>query len=212
MPRLAEAVDECVMLSSNMSPQTMMAKPELGTSPEVAPMTMSGRVEVRSAPPWPERIRKVLLFFALSVVSYLVISQFFLQSVMVVGRSMTPTLKDSQHYLLNRWVYRMRAPELGEVVVLKDLLDNTCAVKRIVAGPGDTVELKSGKVYRNGQPLQESYLPVGTPTFVNPDSNQQVFQCGKEQYFVLGDNRNNSIDSRAYGPVPRDHILGQLMN
>jgi signal peptidase I len=150
----------------------------------------------------------VLVFAA---ASYFLISQFLLQSVKVVGRSMVPTLYDSQHYLLNRWVYHIHAPRHSDVVVLRDPSDNGLSVKRVIALPGDTIQLKDGSVYLNGCRLNEAYLAPGTPTFTELRMRDQVILCGKDQYYLLGDNRQNSIDSRAYGPVPRGNILGPII-
>jgi signal peptidase I len=147
----------------------------------------------------------------LSVVSYLAVSHFLLQSVTVVGRSMVPTLYDSQCYLLNRWVYHLRAPEHSDIVVLRDPSDSGFSVKRVVATPGDSIYLKDGNVYLNGCKLTEPYLAPHTPTFTDSKFRDQLILCGKDQYFLLGDNRLNSVDSRAYGPVPRRNILGPLI-
>jgi signal peptidase I len=152
-----------------------------------------------------------LVLIVLGAASYFVISHFFLQSVKVVGRSMMPTLFDSQHYLLNRWIYYVREPKVNDVVVLRDPSDNGFSVKRIIAMPGESVYLKGGRVYVNGRKLEESYLPPGTLTFSDPKVREQLTRCGKDQYFLLGDNRGNSIDSRAYGPVPRENILGPIV-
>jgi signal peptidase I len=143
--------------------------------------------------------------------SYLVISHFFLQSVTVMGRSMVPTLYDSQHYLLNRWVYLLRSPHCGEVVVLRDLIDNSFAVKRIVAGPRDAVEIHDGNVLVNGHALNEPYLAPGTKTYPCASRKEQSFHCGPDEYFLLGDNRMNSADSRVYGPVTRGRIVGLII-
>jgi signal peptidase I len=147
----------------------------------------------------------------LAALSYLIISHFFLQTVSVVGSSMTPTLHDSERYLLNRWVYRLRGPQLAEVVVLRDPVDHGFSVKRVIAGPGSSIYLKQGAVYVNGTRLEESYLPSRTPTFTTGTATEQLFRCGKDQYFVLGDNRQNSVDSRTYGPVKRRDILGMVL-
>ena len=152
-----------------------------------------------------------LVVLALAAVSYFLISHFLLQSVKVVGRSMVPTLYDSQHYLLNRWVYHLHAPRHSDVVVLRDPSDNGFSVKRIIATPGDSIYLKDGSVYVNGAKLTEAYLAPGTPTFTDSKYRDQLILCGKDQYFLLGDNRLNSIDSRAYGPVPRGNILGPII-
>ena len=147
----------------------------------------------------------------MAVISYLVISHFFLQSVKVVGRSMVPTLYDSQHYLLNRWVYYVRPPQHSDIVVLRDPSDNGYSVKRVIAAPGDSIYLKNGEVYVNGCKLKETYLCPGTPTYTDSRYHDQLILCGKDQFFVLGDNRTNSIDSRNYGLVPRQNILGPIV-
>ena len=152
-----------------------------------------------------------LAMLVLAAASYFLISQFLLQSVRVVGRSMVPTLYDSQHYLLNRWVYHIHTPRHSDVVVLRDPSDNGFSVKRIIATPGDSIRLKDGSVYVNGCKLNEAYLAPGTPTFTDSKYRDQLILCGKEQYFLLGDNRLNSVDSRTYGPVPRANILGLII-
>jgi signal peptidase I len=97
------------------------------------------------------------------------------------------------------------------VVVLRDPSDNGLSVKRIIAAPGDSIFLKNGSVYVNGRKLSEAYLAPGTPTFTESKYRDQLILCGQDQYFLLGDNRQNSIDSRTYGPVPRGNILGPII-
>ena len=143
--------------------------------------------------------------------SYFVISHFLLQSVQVVGESMVPTLQDSQHYLLNRWLYLLRAPKRLDIVVIRDPLDNSYAVKRVIGLAGDSVFLTGGSVYINGVKLDEPYLSKGMPTFTYSRRAEQLVKCGHDQYFVLGDNRSNSVDSRTYGVVPREKILGAIV-
>lgn len=158
-----------------------------------------------------QQVVQVLSVGALAMVSYFVISHFVLQTVQVVGESMVPTLFDSQQYVLNRWIYYFRAPEPNDVVVLRDPIDKGFAVKRIVARAGDRVDLHDGKIFVNGKRLVEPYLMPGTPTFPNPKKNEDSFVLKADQYFVLGDNRNNSADSRTYGPIPRQNIMGLIL-
>jgi signal peptidase I len=93
--------------------------------------------------------------------------------------------------------------------VLKDPGHKDCAVKRIIALPCEAVHLKQGAIYVNGKRLFEPYLSAGTRT-LSADAQDQFFVIGKDEYFVMGDNRANSEDSRCYGPVHRDWIVGAL--
>ena len=152
-----------------------------------------------------------LIVAVLATACYFVISRFLVQSVKIVGRSMVPTLCDSEHYLLNRWIYSVHAPRRSDIVVLRDPSDNGFSVKRVIAAPGDSIYLKAGNVYLNGCKLNESYLAPGMPTFTDSKYRGELILCGKDLYYLLGDNRQNSIDSRTYGPVPRVNILGPLI-
>ena len=155
-------------------------------------------------------ISQCFLIAGLAYGAFILVTHFVIQSVEVVGNSMSPTLEDSRRYVLNRWVYLVREPQPADIVVLLDPSDNSYAVKRIVAREGDSVHLKAGKIYVNGRPLNEPYLAPGTMTFAAPKMKEELVFCGKNQYFVLGDNRNNSSDSRIYGCIPRQNILGVI--
>jgi signal peptidase I len=190
------------MALSTTAPEAISASPE---SPALA---RKPKAEPRSI--FQQSVH-LLAVAILATACYFLISRFVLQSVQVVGRSMVPTLYDSQHYLLNRWIYHLHAPRHGDVVVLRDPSDNLFSVKRIIATPGDALYLKNGSVFLNGCKLSETYLTPGTPTYTESKYRGQLILCGEGQYFLLGDNRNNSIDSRTYGPVPRGNILGPII-
>ncbi len=156
------------------------------------------------------QLQQVVAVGLMAVACYFLISRFLLQSVTVVGSSMSPTLLESDRYLLNRWIFHVRQPQRSDVVVIRDPADNGYSVKRVIGTAGDTVSLQGGDVYLNGRKLVEPYLRPGTPTF-SESYKKQVFHLEADHYFLLGDNRKNSVDSRAYGPVPRKNILGLVV-
>lgn len=160
---------------------------------------------------WVIKQAVVLLVVALLTYGFFEFShRHILQAVQVEGCSMMPTLPNKQIYLLNRVAYLARDPQPTDIVVLQDPETNGYAVKRIVAKPGDSVFVKGGKIFVNGQLLPEPYLEPGTKTFPDSRYRAQFFICGVDQYFVLGDNRNNSADSRIYGAVRKQNILGTV--
>jgi signal peptidase I len=180
-------------------------------APAAYPALTSGG-EARGQIPLRRQLTQCGVVTVLALAGYLIISHFILQSVRVVGVSMTPTLKNSGFYLLNRCVYLVRKPQPNDIVVIRDPLDQSFSVKRIIAGNGDAVYLKAGRVYVNGRALTEPYLSPNMPTYTYERQPEMVVRCRKDEYFLLGDNRLNSTDSRAYGPVPRQNILGAIIH
>jgi len=189
-------------------------KPDPTERPDSVPM-LSGDVAPGGhkvgQSPLVKQFCQCILVAGLAYASYFLISHFVVQSVEIVGQSMSPTLQPQGRYLLNRWIYCWRNPQQSEIVVLRDPVTSDHAVKRIIAGAGDTVYIKNGRVYVNGQLLHEAYLLPGTTTFTYAQMNELFVRCGRDEYFVLGDNRRDSADSRIYGPVPRQNILGALI-
>ncbi len=136
---------------------------------------------------------------------------FVLQPYVIEGPSMNPNYYDREYILVNQMSYRLHLPARGETVVFKYPLDpKEEYIKRIIGLPGETVEIKNGKVYVNEKSLLESYLADGEVTLVNSNIEEKFKTTLKSnEYFVMGDNRNHSSDSRTWGILPKNNIIGK---
>jgi signal peptidase I len=188
--------------------------PNAEPTPAVAPSLIRA-VRKSGKPPVAasvlQQLFQCLIVGILAIGSYFFISHYILQTVQVVGVSMFPTLHDADRYFLNRLTYDFRAPQRGEIVVVRDPTDGEYCVKRIVGLPGESLVFKNGRMFVNGKELPEPYLPYGVKTFTPEVVQEELVTCGKDRYFVLGDNRNYSFDSRYYGAISRANILGVVM-
>ena len=163
----------------------------------------------------------------LSFTLALIINLFVMQPIKVVGKSMTPTLRENDFLILSRVGKTLNLDlDYGDIVVIdhrtdrkRSLLDDISDIglfhrlenrnlwiKRLIGKPGDTIEIRSGSVYRNGEPLNEPYL---LEEYMN--SPNETFVVPKDHIFVLGDNRNNSMDSRRIGFIPYGNIKGTMV-
>jgi len=181
-----------------------------GKSSVARPSQLRLKVLEPASPWWRRHFFVLFCVFLLSVPAYFLASRFIVTAVVVQGRSMTPTLKDGERYYLNRWRYLLFSPRRGDVVVIKDPGHSDFAVKRIIARPYDWLNLRDGRIYINGKRLEEPYLAKGVRTDT-PDLKERWVQLSRDQYYVLGDNRGNSEDSRYYGIVPGKNIIGMII-
>jgi signal peptidase I len=145
-----------------------------------------------------------------SVLSYLLIVRYGVSVGEVEGTSMTPTLQDGERYLINRMVYRFHDPRPGDIVEIAMPKEDDCSVKRIIALPGDVIQIKEGRVHVNGKPCAEPYLPAHVMTRGN-SLGTNAYKVLENTFFVMGDNRAVSADSRVFGAVPRDRLVGRLV-
>lgn len=144
---------------------------------------------------------------ASSVVYATLIVTFGFQVARVEGQSMAPTLTDQDRLIVNKFAYRIGEPRRNDIVMLLDPANpDQSFVKRIIAEEGDEVRILDGRVHVNGVPLPDDYVPAeyrGTDDY-GPYHVQEGY------YFVLGDHRNSSSDSRHWGPVPKKYVLGKV--
>jgi signal peptidase I len=153
-------------------------------------------------------LRELLEVVVLAVILYFGIS-FAVQAVHVEGLSMFATLDDNDYLIANKIDYRLHAPQRGDIIILRPPSNNsTDFIKRIIALPGERILITDGFVYINGRKLDEPYLPEAWTQLANwggPDGTI----VPPNDYFVMGDNRNRSQDSRVFGFIGRDRIDGR---
>ena len=148
-------------------------------------------------------LREILITAILALLIFFTV-QTTLQTFVVVGPSMLPSFKDEQRLLVNKVVYYFHEPERGDVVIFQSPNNRQeDYIKRIIALPDDTVEVKNGAVYVNGSKLDEPYIK-NPPSYTLAEQKIQ-----EDSYFVLGDNRDNSNDSHRGWVVPRQNLVGK---
>jgi len=153
-------------------------------------------------------LRELVEVVVLAVILYFGIS-FAVQAVHVEGLSMFATLDDNDYLIANKIDYRLHAPQRGDIIILRPPTDNSKDfIKRIIALPGERLLISAGTVYINGHKLDEPYLPEEW-TALNSWGGPDGMVVPPNQYFVMGDNRNRSQDSRTFGFITRDRIDGR---
>jgi signal peptidase I len=160
---------------------------------------------------WLNRLGEELVAWLKTLASAAVyatlIVTFGFQVARVEGMSMAPTLQDQDRLIVNKLAYRIGDPKVGDIVMLYyPLKPEKSFVKRIIAEEGDQVRIVDGRVFRNDVPLDDSFVPQDYRS--HDDWGPQVIPEG--YYFVMGDHRNNSSDSRHWGFVPKKYIIGKV--
>lgn len=162
----------------------------------------------------PSRVKTLfgnIFYIALAVGLAMLIQTFIVRPFIVSGSSMDPTIKDKEYLIIDEVSYRFREPVRGEVVVFKSPPEpDKYYIKRVIGLPGETVSINQGKVtitnteHPEGFILDEPYI-----THTERDSDREVIPLGS--YFVMGDNRAGSYDSRQWGPLPKEKIRGRAV-
>jgi signal peptidase I len=170
--------------------------------------------ELPRTAPAPSRFRSFLLnlfYIGLAIGLALLIQAFIIRPFIVSGNSMDPIIKDREYLIIDEVSYRLREPERGEVVVFRSPPEPTkFYIKRIIGLPGETVHIRDGVItiinsaHPNGFTLDEPYL---THHFKDDVS----VTVPPDTFFVMGDNRSESYDSRGWGPLPEENIRGRAL-
>ena len=167
------------------------------------------------------RLRTLLsyvLVAAVAVAAALLVQAYLVKPYRIPSESMASTLKPADRVLVNRLEYRLRDPRRGDIVVVDSHAVGVVLIKRVIGLPGDTLSLKDGHVYVNGRRLLEPYVrrvhgaAEATEPFTwegHPWALERPYTVPVGHYFLMGDNRTVSDDSRDWGPAPRSEIIGQ---
>lgn len=146
------------------------------------------------------------LIISLAISAFIIV--FLYQPVKVEGTSMMPSLEDQERIFVNKFVYRLEPIERGDIVVFRYPRDPSKSyIKRVIGVAGDRVRIDGGQVYVNGQPIEEDYVP---PAYADERSFPEVI-VPAQSYFMLGDHRSMSNDSRDFGPVKDGYIYGKAV-
>jgi signal peptidase I len=181
-----------------------MPDTEIPPAPPSVPATMRGGFPGRVAPIVSFWLRDLII--ALAIASFIII--FLYQPVKVEGTSMMPSLDDQERIFVNKFVYRLEPIERGDVVVFRYPRDTSKSfIKRVIGVAGDHVRIDDGHVYVNDRQLHEDYV---SEMFADEQSFSEIVVPPKS-YFVLGDHRSMSKDSRDFGPVSSRYIYGKAV-
>jgi signal peptidase I len=162
-----------------------------------------------SAPSAPSALRRVLSTIRLLIICLAVFlaARTVVPTVAIEGESMSPTLHTGGRVVLNG-IYRFGTPHRGDIVVFHPPFPaESPYIKRVIALPGETIQIRDGTVFINDEPLREDYL-LATATLCRAHCSLTV---PEDAVFVMGDNRSNSSDSRDFGPIMIDSILGEAL-
>ena len=156
-------------------------------------------------------IYEILKTVVFVLITAFIIRTFLFQPFVVEGSSMEPTMHNSQYLIVDKLTYNLTNPKRGEVIVFAAPdMSGADYIKRVIGLPGETVNIKDNKVYINGKELDQSFLPSDFKTYIGNDATTSLeTKLNADQYFVMGDNREHSHDSRAIGAISKDAIVGR---
>jgi signal peptidase I len=187
-----------------MSPDPSSASPAVAVTPPVVAAQPVAVTPVRIGSGIGVWVRDLIISLAIS--AFIII--FLYQPVKVEGTSMMPSLEDQERIFVNKFVYRLEPIERGDIVVFRYPRDPSKSyIKRVIGMAGDRIRIDGGQVYVNDRSLDEDYVP---PAYTDSRSYPEMV-VPENSYFVLGDHRSMSNDSRDFGPVNQSFIYGKAV-
>lgn len=154
---------------------------------------------------------EVIEVLAVALASIFIIYGFIAQPFLVQGASMEPNFSDGNYLVVDELTYRFRNPERGEVIVFRNPTnEKEFYIKRVIALPGEIVVITNDTVRINGTLLTEEYIPEDMHFCLHVPCGEVTFRLGEDEYFVMGDNRPKSFDSRSWGPLKKYEIIGTV--
>jgi signal peptidase I len=180
----------------------MVPEPPASTDPN------NGNLNERPSPGPPSSLGLWLRDLVFSALASILIITFLYQPVRVEGTSMLPRLEDRDRLFINKFVYHIEAINRGDVVVFRYPEDEEKSyIKRVIGLPGDRLQIVEGQVFINGHPISEPYVPEG----YRDDRSYDEITIPPDHYYMMGDHRLVSQDSRVFGPVARELIYGKAV-
>ncbi|WP_336785955.1 signal peptidase I [Paenibacillus sp. MMO-177] len=152
-------------------------------------------------------LREWLISITAAILIALLFQNYVYAQAEVHNISMQKTLVEGQRLIENKWSYRFKSPERGDIVIIHGPESPLRLVKRVIGVPGDVIDVRDGAVFLNGKQLLEPYT-VGLTT---PGGMQFPYTVARKELFVLGDNREHSVDSRSIGPIAFSSIEGKAV-
>jgi signal peptidase I len=180
-------------------------------------------VTTGGAPRKSHWLRETVVVVVVALIAALLLRTFVVQTFYIPSGSMEPTLQIGDRILVDKLAYHLHGVDQGNIVVFRRPADENCGgppvadlVKRVIGLPGETISLSKGFVYIDGKGLDESWLPTSEQGTTFPGPSGTAYDLAKpyvvpaNDYFVMGDNRSDSCDSRYWGPISRSLIVGKV--
>lgn len=192
-----------------MDPESEASIPAPEQAPRTEPSGPAARPEERRKHSTARTVLEIVVIVAAAFAIAMLVQAFIVKPFTIHQVSMRPTLQEGDRILINRLSYHFRDPKRGDIIVFHSpVTEGEDLVKRVVGLPGDRIAVSNGKLYVNGVAQSEPYLLEQNFNGTYPETGDQPLVVPDGKLFVMGDNRNNSGDSRFFGPIDRSAVMG----